>query len=212
MVNAPTSAAAACQRQPWPQRTTPSKHFGVACNLSAKSRPGTVRLKYGQVCRQPAQCSAVTRSSVTGSGHSSDGMQPVRCSGSSQTSAWSPANLAELLLEVSSRLVETVAALSLVTQSAPAHAGEIIQGMPRISDGDTLQVNSLVHAQLAVTLICIRLARTRWLANPRYLCLRARSCADMQINDQKIRLYGFDAPEKAQLCKNAQGAEYSCGV
>lgn len=34
----------------------------------------------------------------------------------------------------------------------------------------------------------------------------------MQINDQKIRLYGFDAPEKAQLCKNAQGADYSCGM
>ena len=33
----------------------------------------------------------------------------------------------------------------------------------------------------------------------------------MQIADKKIRLYGFDAPEKAQLCKNAQGADYACG-
>ena len=33
----------------------------------------------------------------------------------------------------------------------------------------------------------------------------------LQIDDKKIRLFGFDAPEKAQLCKNAQGADYSCG-
>lgn len=34
----------------------------------------------------------------------------------------------------------------------------------------------------------------------------------IQIEDKKIRLFGFDAPEKAQLCKNAQGGDYSCGV
>ena len=33
----------------------------------------------------------------------------------------------------------------------------------------------------------------------------------VQIDGQRIRLYGFDAPEKAQLCKNGQGADYSCG-
>lgn len=31
------------------------------------------------------------------------------------------------------------------------------------------------------------------------------------INQQRIRLYGIDAPEKAQSCKNSLGAEYSCG-
>lgn len=141
MVNAPPMAAAACQRQPWPQRTKPSRTLGLACNFSPKSRPGTVRLKYRQVCHQRApQCSAVTCSSASGSGHSSDGKQLVRCSGSSQNCRL-PADLAELLVKVSCRLVGTIAALSLVTQPAPAHAGEIIQGMPRISDGDTLQVN-----------------------------------------------------------------------
>ena len=140
MVNAPTMAAAACQHQPWPQRTKPSKHLSYACALSFKARPGIVRLKYRQVCHQRAQCSAVTRSSASSSGHSSDGIQFMRCSGSSQICR-SPANLAELLVTVSCRLVGTIAALSLVTQPAPAHAGEIIQGMPRVSDGDTLQVN-----------------------------------------------------------------------
>lgn len=160
MVNAPTVAAAACQRQPWPQRTKPSKTLGLECNFSPKSRPGTVRLKYRQLCQQRApQCSAVTRSNASGSGHWSDGIQLLRCSGSSMTPMWSPANLAELLVKVSCRLVGTLAALSLVTQPAPAHAGKIIQGMPRISDGDTLQVNFLCRltvALLASTLLSKR--------------------------------------------------------
>lgn len=38
------------------------------------------------------------------------------------------------------RLVEALAALVLVAQPMPAIAGEIIQGTPRVADGDTLQV------------------------------------------------------------------------
>ncbi|DBA90564.1 TPA: hypothetical protein ACH3X1_003806 [Trebouxia sp. C0004] len=75
------------------------------------------------------------------------------------------------LPQLAVRLVEALAALVLVGQPSPAMAGEIIQGMPRVADGDTLQ-----------------------------------------IDEKKIRLFGFDAPEKAQLCKNAQGADYSCGL
>lgn len=75
------------------------------------------------------------------------------------------------LPQLAVRLVEGLAALVLVGQPLPAMAGEIIQGMPRVADGDTLQ-----------------------------------------IDDKKIRLFGFDAPEKAQSCKNAQGADYSCGL
>lgn len=75
------------------------------------------------------------------------------------------------LPQMAVRVVEALAALVLVGQPVPAMAGEIIQGMPRVADGDTLQ-----------------------------------------IDDKKIRLFGFDAPEKAQLCKNAQGADYSCGL
>lgn len=76
-----------------------------------------------------------------------------------------------LLERVSCGLVEALAVFALVAQPLPALAGEIIEGIPRVADGDTLQ-----------------------------------------IADKKIRLYGFDAPEKAQLCKNAQGADYACGL
>ena len=47
------------------------------------------------------------------------------------------------------------------------------------------------------------------LACPAKTLVRLKSF--LQIDDKKIRLFGFDAPEKAQSCKNAQGADYSCG-
>jgi len=33
----------------------------------------------------------------------------------------------------------------------------------------------------------------------------------LRIGDQKFRLYGVDAPESKQTCKNARGKEYACG-
>lgn len=33
----------------------------------------------------------------------------------------------------------------------------------------------------------------------------------LYIGDQKVRLFGVDAPEKAQMCKDAVGADYLCG-
>ena len=33
----------------------------------------------------------------------------------------------------------------------------------------------------------------------------------LEINDQRIRLYGIDAPEKSQMCKNSVGQSYPCG-
>lgn len=44
------------------------------------------------------------------------------------------------LPQLAVRLVEGLAALVLAGQPLPAMAGEIIQGMPRVADGDTLQV------------------------------------------------------------------------
>ncbi len=44
------------------------------------------------------------------------------------------------LPQLAVRLVEALAALVLVGQPMPAMAGEIIQGIPRVADGDTLQV------------------------------------------------------------------------
>ena len=44
------------------------------------------------------------------------------------------------LPQLAVKLFEALAALVLVGQPLPAMAGEIIQGMPRVADGDTLQV------------------------------------------------------------------------
>ena len=34
----------------------------------------------------------------------------------------------------------------------------------------------------------------------------------MQVAGRKVRLFGVDAPEKAQACKDARGASYMCGM
>lgn len=118
---------------------------------------------------------------------------------------------------LASRLLEALAALVLVAQPAPAIAGEIIQGTPRVADGDTLQVllcSSLLCRGLAqpcarasMSLCSSFVANQQSLNKKRPLITWTR----LQIDDKKIRLFGFDAPEKAQLCKNARGADYSCG-
>jgi len=51
------------------------------------------------------------------------------------------------LVRLTSRVVEALAAFALVTQPLPALAGEIIQGTPRVADGDTLQVTSSAKSQ-----------------------------------------------------------------
>ncbi len=33
-----------------------------------------------------------------------------------------------------------------------------------------------------------------------------------QVAGTRIRLYGMDAPEKAQLCKTKAGQDYPCGM
>ncbi len=34
----------------------------------------------------------------------------------------------------------------------------------------------------------------------------------LQIGDETVQLYGIDAPDNAQTCKNSVGGEYNCGV
>ena len=34
----------------------------------------------------------------------------------------------------------------------------------------------------------------------------------MQVAGEKVRLFGVDAPEKAQLCLDQTGKNYPCGV
>ena len=54
-------------------------------------------------------------------------------------------------------------------------------------------------------------------------CENAQSTADpltqatiaksvtVQVNDQKVRLFGMDAPETKQMCRDAKHHEYACG-
>lgn len=34
----------------------------------------------------------------------------------------------------------------------------------------------------------------------------------MQMGDERVRLYGVDAPESKQMCTTNQGKEYACGA
>ncbi|KAL3144151.1 hypothetical protein ABBQ32_003939 [Trebouxia sp. C0010 RCD-2024] len=173
MVNASSTTAAVYRLQAWPQRANHGKsHQRVPC--ACKSTPTPRSAGGGAVNIRRLRCSAAIPNSTTGSVLTCSNSRQTSHKGSGPSHACTsrlPINLAALLLKVSCRLIETLATVSLLTHPLPAMAGEIIQGSPRVSDGDTIQ-----------------------------------------INDQKIRLYGFDAPEKAQLCKNAQGADYSCGL
>ena len=65
-----------------------------------------------------------------------------------------------LLERVSCGLVEALAVFALVAQPLPALAGEIIEGIPRVADGDTLQViaqakHKSVQAQSCKACICL---------------------------------------------------------
>ena len=212
-VNASVVGASGQQCQAWPQRA----HCGVLFR-NANNRFGLGAGRSRQACpfRAEFRRSAAARTNSIG----------VACSASRkilpaqklysrsleyQQSSDSPA---ELLVKLSCRFVEVIAAVVLTTQQLPAQAGEIIQGMPRVADGDTLQVSpDRLHTAWHVygcfsvsgTLLCT--------VSPCFnASFGATAHADhMQIEGQKIRLYGFDAPEKAQLCKNAAGADYSCG-
>lgn len=149
MVNAPTITAAGCQHRARPQRAKHSK-CNLACKPPLKSRPGGARAALMRpVCRPrvQTQCSAATHSSFSVSACPSNQIQLVKESRPSRTCKRLPASLTDLLVTASCRLVEVIASLSLMTQPFSAQAGEVIQGMPRVSDGDTLQVNPFTQSQ-----------------------------------------------------------------
>lgn len=137
MVNAPTIVAAACQHQAWLQRGKHSKSCSNAFKFTPRSRPSGVRA----VCIQQLRCSATNQSTGSRSACLDNRLQNLTGSEPNHVCIRSP-NLAEVLLKVSCRLIEALATLSLLTQPLLAVAGEIIQGTPRISDGDTIQVES----------------------------------------------------------------------
>lgn len=125
-----------------------------------------------QLSRQISQTRTHTSrpAGASASRHAASGAHLSALRASTSPSASCAVSVDHTAARLAHKVVEAVAAFILVAQPLPVLAGEVIQGVPRVADGDTLQ-----------------------------------------IQDKRIRLFGFDAPEKAQLCKNAQGKDYSCG-
>lgn len=142
MVNASSTTAAVYRLQAWPQRANHGKsHQRVPC--ACKSTPTPRSAGGGAVNIRRLRCSAAIPNSTTGSVLTCSNSRQTSHKGSGPSHACTsrlPINLAALLLKVSCRLIETLATVSLLTHPLPAMAGEIIQGSPRVSDGDTIQV------------------------------------------------------------------------
>lgn len=105
-----------------------------------------------------------------------------------------------------------VASCLVLASSANASSPGVIAGPARVVDGDTLVRGSLMQRVVA----CGVSARTTAIARNNTPCplpLRPPPPAPVQvINGERIRLYGVDAPESAQQCKDAKGAPYACGL
>ncbi|KAG2430777.1 hypothetical protein HYH02_013616 [Chlamydomonas schloesseri] len=73
---------------------------------------------------------------------------------------------------------------------------------------------SLGRAVLAGVASCLVLASSANAAGLGVIAGQARVVDGdtLVINGERIRLYGVDAPESAQQCKDAKGAPYACGL
>lgn len=142
MVNAFSTAAAVYPHQAWPQRANHGKsHQRVPCACKCTHTPRPVG--GGALNTRQPRCSAAQLKSTTGSVLTRSNNSQTRFKSLKPSYACTPrlpVELAALLLKVSCRLIETLATVSLLTHPLPAMAGEIIQGTPRVSDGDTIQV------------------------------------------------------------------------
>lgn len=138
-VNASVVGVSGQQPQAWPQRI----QRGLLCRSTNNRRvPRASKLRQTCPFRAEYRYSAAARTNSTRIACSASRktlpVRECRPRSESQHSSDSPA---ELFVKLSCRLVELLAAVVLTAQPLPAQAGEIIQGMPRVADGDTLQVS-----------------------------------------------------------------------
>ena len=49
-------------------------------------------------------------------------------------------------------------------------------------------------------------------SSPVHSCLEILPDQHLQVAGRRVRLWGVDAPEKAQRCLDAQGSAYACGA
>lgn len=102
-----------------------------------------------------------------------------------------------------------VAGLSacLLLGTAPAAPAETIAGPARVVDGDTL-----VSIACSYGPVWRDQKADQKLLKVSAVAQSSRELPLQVINGERIRLYGVDAPESAQQCKDAAGKEYACGL
>ena len=105
---------------------------------------------------------------------------------------------------MASPICSFIAAVLCLVSSGRAEAGQqVLEGPARVIDGDTLEVNicAVKHTSnpSALALPVIRNGGSGFGLSP-------------QVAGQRVRLFGLDAPEKAQLCSDRDGNPYACGV
>ena len=130
--------------------------------------------------------------------------------------------------------VTGLASVCLLTSCSPALAeNAYVTGRPRVVDGDTLQVwtqaklsghppphcwqhaarkQSGFHAVCHKARVCLYCHRLYCVACSRIVVpVLINEREGRQVSDERIRLYGIDAPESKQMCKTAKGVDYACG-
>lgn len=110
--------------------------------------------------------------------------------------------------------------IALSPDAAAAAAAETFQGVPRIVDGDTLVVrcrSCMRHASLPRSSASGHPATRSQTSSGCYALFWGcavpshAACLTRQVDGNKVRLFGVDAPESKQSCSAADGSQYLCG-
>jgi len=135
MVNATVTASVSCRN--WPHSVLARQpHHGLSNCCAVHSRTKHVSAIKQATHIQHAQQSVVDTSLSSSGDTSRASVRLIHCDNVCPPDI----NRFGCLPQLAIRLVEALAAVVLVGQPVRAMAGEIIQGMPRVADGDTLQV------------------------------------------------------------------------
>lgn len=136
MVNATVTASVSCRN--WPHSVlTRQQHYGISkCCAVHRRTKYSPAIKQATHIQHAQQSVDDTRLSSNAGDASRASVRLICCVNVCPPDKYRFGCLPQLAV----RLIEALAALVLVGQPLPAMAGEIIQGMPRVADGDTLQV------------------------------------------------------------------------
>lgn len=106
--------------------------------------------------------------------------------------------------------------LAVAIAASPAAAEETFSGIPRIVDGDTIVVRHMAFINIKIVLLTLR--STRLVISKAAASILSQShlsakgtVSFLQVAGIRVRLFGIDAPESKQACKNTGGAQYTCG-